>query len=174
MCIRDRLISGPSSFFVRLVFRLVVFPYVSCIAFFDFLSLPCLPWWRILLLFCYFASSLFHNPLRSLRAWSMRTPLACCLFVAFLMQIYLFFSSLPLFFSISIRTYRLLHPVYFLWILCCLGFGFWRDSLSIRMMRILIRGYADYTLLFFVWGIRFVSVIASIILCSFVFLMRSS
>ena len=46
------------------------------------------------------------------------------LFVAFLMQIYLFFSSLPLFFSISIRTYRLLHPVYFLWILCCLGFGF--------------------------------------------------
>ena len=48
---------------------------------------------------------------------------SCCLFILF------FFSSFP--FSVSIWT-SLFHPVFFLWVLCCLlAFGFCGDSFSI-------------------------------------------
>ena len=48
------------TFFVRLSFRLVVFRLVLVSPSSLLLSLPCFPWWRIVL-FCYFVSAL-HPP----------------------------------------------------------------------------------------------------------------
>ena len=65
------------------------------------------------------------------------------------------------------------HPVFFLRVIrCLLGFGFCCDSFSILVwyqICILIRTYVDRTFLFFVWGIRFVSVIVCIIFCFYLF-----
>ena len=100
-----------------------------------FFSLPCfsLVVDSVILLFRLGATP----PPRSLRASIMRIPLACCLlssffFVALLMLTYLFFFLLflPIFdFDLDIVCF---HPVFFLWVLCCLlGLGFCCDSFSI-------------------------------------------
>ena len=89
-------------------------------------------------------------PPRSLWAWSMRIPLACCLSCVVDVDLPLFFLLfLPFFdFNLGIVCF---HPVFFLWVLCCLlGFAFCCDSFSIW--------YVSYTyvrwshLFIFVWG----------------------
>ena len=110
------------------------FPFDSCIAFFAFAfaSLLSLVEDSVNMLFRLGATP----PPRSFRAWSMRIPLACCLlcsfFLALLMLTHLhYFSSLPSLFRFRFG-HRLFHPVFFLWVLCCLlGFGFCFDSFSI-------------------------------------------
>ena len=83
-------------------FRLfLVWPYSL------FFSLPCFPWWRILL-YCYFVS--VPHPTRAPCEPKVCVPLRAVFFLAFLMLIYLTL------FSISIWT-SLFHPVRFLWIL---------------------------------------------------------
>ena len=70
-------------------------------------------------------------PPRSLWAWSMRIPLACCLSCVVDVDLPLFFLLfLPFFdFDLGIVCF---HPVFFLWVLCCLlGFAFCCDSFSI-------------------------------------------
>ena len=123
-----------------------------------FFSLPCfsLVVDSVILLFRLGATP----PPRSLRASIMRIPLACCLlssffFVALLMLTYLFFFLLflPIFdFDLDIVCF---HPVFFLWVLCCLlGFGYCCDSFRIlydvntSYVCILIRTYADLTFYF--------------------------
>ena len=88
----------PCSFFRSfLSFRLAVFRFILVSPSSLLLSLPCFPWWRILL-FCYFVSAL-HPPPRSLLAWSVRAPLACCLLSSFLRcwcwLIFIFLLFLP-------------------------------------------------------------------------------
>ena len=110
--------------------------------------LPRFPWWRVLffLLFRLGATA----PPRSFRAWSMHIPLACCLLscVTDVDLFYYFPSSFPFRFRFG---HRLFHPVFFLWVLCCvLGFGFCCDSFSIGYTVyfeacILIRTHADLT-----------------------------
>ena len=103
-----------------------------------FFSLPCFPWWRILL-FCYFVSALpsprapcepevfvFPSRASSLRRW-------CCLFF--------FFSSFPF----SMLIWRSLVSSSIFLVTRISGFGFCRDSFSIRVIRILIRTYVDLT-----------------------------
>ena len=108
-----------------------------------FFSLPCFPWWRILL-FWYFVLAL-HPPPRSLRAWCMRVPLACCLLSSFLRPrcwyIVIVLLFLP-FFRFRFG-HRLFHPAFLLWVLCCRrGFGFCCDSFSVWYIScILIRTY---------------------------------
>ena len=100
----------------------------------------------------------------------MRTPLACCLLFFPSCGAYFFYSSFP--FSTSIWTSVCFHPVFFLWVLCCLiGFGFCCDSFSILVWYpcILVRTYADLTFFVLVWGIRLVSVIVCIIFRVYLF-----
>ena len=78
----------------------------------------------------YFVSALHPTP-RSLRAWSIRIPLAYCLLYCVADVDLSFFSPLP-----SLSRFRfghgLFHPLLFLWVICCLlGFGFCCDSFSI-------------------------------------------
>ena len=99
-----------SSFFLSLLsfsvvpflFRLVVLPFVSYIAFFAFLfaSPLCLVTDSVILLFRLGDTP----PPRSLRACSIRLPLACCLLSCVLAVDLFYFSSLPSLFSISIWT----------------------------------------------------------------------
>ena len=63
-----------------LSFRSSRFPFDSCIAFFALLSLPCFPWWRILL-FCYFGSA--PPPPRALLA-SLKYAYSPCALSSFL------------------------------------------------------------------------------------------
>ena len=115
--------------------RFVVFRFVSFIAFFPFLlpgmffSIPCFPWWRIMLV-CYLVSVL-HAPRAACEPELCVYPLCVVFFLAILQFFILFFfSSFP--FSTSIWT-SFVHPVFFLWALCCLlGFGFCCDSFSVR------------------------------------------
>ena len=78
-----------------LSFRLVVFAFVSCIEFFAFLFAS------MLSLVADSASRLFRlgaNPApRSLRAWSMRIPLACCLLALLMLTYSCFLLFLPFF-----------------------------------------------------------------------------
>ena len=121
-------------FSLAFVFSFCRFPFDSCIGLFTFTfaSLLSLEADYVLLLFRLGATP----PPRSFRAWSMRIPLACCLlcsfFLALLMLTHLhYFSSLPSLFRFRFG-HRLFHPVFFLWVLCCLlGFGFCFDSFSI-------------------------------------------
>ena len=119
----------PCSFFVRFVLSFCRFPFDSSSLFF---SLPCFPSRRILLL-CYFVSAL-HPPPRSWRAWSMRIPRGCWLLSSFLRSwcwFILFFLLFLPFFRFRFG-HRLFHPVFSLWVLCCLlGFGFCCDSFSV-------------------------------------------
>ena len=102
-----------------------------------FFSLPCFPSWRILL-FCYFVSAL-HPPPRSLRAWSMRIPLACCLFSCVVDVDLSIFSSLP-----SLFRFRMGHRLSScIFLACLLGFDFCCDSFSIRSMIYIYILYLD-------------------------------
>ena len=113
----------------------------------------------------------YTPPPRSLRAWSMRFPLACCLLALLMLTYHCFFLLVLPFFDFDLDIVCF-HPVFFLWVLLCclLGFGFCCDSFIILYIYvcILIRTYADCTL-FFVWCIRFVSVIVCIIFCFYLF-----
>ena len=64
------------------------------------------------------------------------------------------------------------HPVFFLWVLCCLlGFGFCCDSFSMLVMISIYLGtYVRWSNLFtFVWGLRFVSAVVCVIFCFYLF-----
>ena len=119
-----------------LSFRLVVFRLILVSPSSLLLSLPCFPWWRILL-FCYSViSSRRDTPPRApCESEKCVFPLRAVYFLALLMltyqeSLFFFFSSFP--FSISIWTSFVFHPVFFSWVLCCLlGFGFCCDSFSI-------------------------------------------
>ena len=119
-------------------------------------SLLCFPWWRILLL-CYFVLALHHPraPCETdVYVWVF--PLRAVFSLAFFMLTFFFLLLfLPFFRFVRFRFgHRLFHPVFFLWVLCCLlGFGFCCDSLrmvctSKYVFWILIRAYADLTFLF--------------------------
>ena len=107
------------------------FPFVSCIAFFAFLffSLPCFPWWRILL-FCY--SRRYTPPALLASLKDAYSPCVLSLLASLMLTYFLFFlSSLPSLFGFR-YGHRLFHPVFFWWVLCCLlGVGFCCDSFSI-------------------------------------------
>ena len=132
-------------FSLVLSFRLVVFPFVSCIALFAFLfaSLLSLVADSVILLFRLGATP----PLRSLRSWSI--PLACCLLsrVLDVDLFYFFFSSFPFFdFDLDI--------VCFILSFSC---GYYAVSsvsvsaatrLAYDNICILIRTYADLTFFF--------------------------
>ena len=95
------------------------------------LSLPCFPWWRILL-FCYFVSALHPPPALLASLKYAYSPCVLSSFIlALLMLTYLrFVSSLPSLFDFDLDIVCF-HPVFFLWVLCCLlGFGFCCDSLK--------------------------------------------
>ena len=106
------------------------FPFDSCIAFAFTLAAVL----SAMLLFCLGATP----PPRSLRAWSMRILLACCLLscvadVDLSLFIFLLFF-LPFF---DFDCHRLFHSVFFLWVLywlSLLGLGFCCDSFSVRMI----------------------------------------
>ena len=108
---------SPSLFLFRSFCR---FPFVSCIAFFTFIFASL----RSLVADSVISSRRYTPPalLASLKyAYSPCVDVDLFLF---------FFSSFP--FSISIWTSFVFHPVFFLWVLCCLlGFGFCCDSFSI-------------------------------------------
>ena len=102
---------------------------------------------------------------------------ACVLFSSFflalLMLTYLrfFFSSFLPFFDFDLDSVCF-HPVFFLWVLCCLlGFGFGCDSFSILVMISIYLGtYVRWSNLFtFVWGLRFVSAVVCVIFCFYLF-----
>ena len=80
------------------------------------LSLPCFPWWRILL-FWYFVSSL-HPPSAPCEPQVCVFPLRAVFFLAFLLFTFFFFS-LP-----SLFRFRFGHRFFilssFLWVLCCM------------------------------------------------------
>ena len=97
-CSRLYIILVPFSFFLS--FRLVVFRLFLVSPSSLIISLPCFPWWRILLL-CYFVSAL-HPPPRSLRAevcvFPLRAVSSCVVDVdlfLFLLPGIIFISSLP-------------------------------------------------------------------------------
>ena len=97
----------------------------------DICSLPCFPWWRILL-FCYPVSAL-HPPRAPCEPEVCVFPLRAVFFIAFLLLIYFTFLLFITFFRFRFG-HRLFHPVFvfFLWVLCCLlGFGFCCDSFRI-------------------------------------------
>ena len=80
--------------------------------------------------FCYFVSVL-NPPRAACEPASTRIPLACCTLSCVLPVYLLYFSSLPSLFRFRFG-HRLFHPIFFLWVLCCLlGFGFRCDSFSI-------------------------------------------
>ena len=119
-----------------LSFRLVGFRLFLVSPSSLFFSLPCFPWWRLLLL-CYFVSAL-HPPalLASLKYAHFPCVLSFVFFLAFLMLIYLFFLLFLPFFRFRFG-HRLFHPVFFLWVLCCLlGFGFCCDSFGLSLIHI--------------------------------------
>ena len=112
-------------------------PFVSYIAFFafTFASLLSLVAYSV----CYFVSALDHPP-RSLRAWSMRIPLACCLLLFLscvanveLSLLLLLFSSLPSLFRFRFGQLQCLFSSCLVLVgtCCLLGFGFCCDSFSI-------------------------------------------
>ena len=115
-----------------LSFRLVVFRLILVSASSLLLSLPSLLSLvadSVILLFRLGATP----PPRSLRASSMRIPLACYLLSllrCWCWLIFFFLLFLPIFdFDLAIVCF---HPVFFLWVLCCLlGLGFCCDSFSI-------------------------------------------
>ena len=134
------------SFSFVLSFRFVVFRLFLVSPSSLFFSLSCFPWWRILL-FCYFVSAL-HPPARSLRAWSMRIPLACCLLSCVLDVDLLFLLLFLPFFDLDLD-------------IVCFILSFSRGCyavssvfvsvatrLAYRMRCILIRTHADLTYLF--------------------------
>ena len=90
------------SFFVHfLSFRLVVFRLILVSPSSLLLSLPCFPWWRILL-FCYFVSAL-HPPRAHCEPQVCVFPLRAIFFLCCVADVdlsFFFFSSCP--FSISI------------------------------------------------------------------------
>ena len=96
-----------------------------------FFSLPCFPWWQILL-FCYFVSAVHPLPRAPCEPEVCVFPLRAVFFLALLMLIYLYFFLLFLpFFDVDLDIVCF-HPVFFLWVLCCLlGFGFCCDSFSV-------------------------------------------
>ena len=133
-----------------LSFRLVVFRLIMVSPSSLLLSLPCFPCG-----FCHSVTSSrrYTPPPRSLRASSMRVPLACCLlysfYIALLMLTYPHFFLLFLPFSISIWT----SFVFILFFSC----GYYAVSsvsvsaatrLAYDMICILIRTYADLPFLF--------------------------
>ena len=112
-----------------------------------FFSLP----WRIRLL-CYFVLAVFPPALLT----SLKYGYSPCVLSSFLRSwrwFFFFFSLLP-FFRFRFG-HHLIHPVFFLWVLCCLlGFGYCCDSFRIlydvntSYVCILIRTYADLTFYF--------------------------
>ena len=77
----------------------------------------------------------------------MRIPLACCLLLSCVADVdlslfFFFLLFLPFFdFDLDIVCF---HPVFFLWVLCCLlGFGFCCDSFSIWYVSWLAKFHAD-------------------------------
>ena len=110
-----------------------------------FFPLPCFPWWRILFI-CYFVSAI--HPLAFIASLKYAYSPCVLSFLALLMLTYLTFSYLPSLFRFRLG-HRLLHPVFFLWLLCCLlGFGLCCNSFNIRMICIPIRTHADLTFYF--------------------------
>ena len=86
----------------------------------------------------------------------------------------LLFSSLPSPFDFDLDMVRF-HPVFFLWVLCCLlGFGFCCDSFSIRMIHMLciyiyLDTYADRTFSFLSEVLRSIPLVFSY--CVYYYLM---
>ena len=136
-----------------LPFSFCCFSFVSCVAFFAFL-------FRCLALlgggFFSFVSVL-HPPPALLASLHICIFPLCAVFLAY-------------FFRFRFGR-RLFHPVFLMWVLCCLlGFDFCCGSLAYDMY--LIRTYADLTYLCFAWGIWFVLVTVYYLLFLFVFLLR--
>ena len=122
--------------------------------------------------FCYsVVSSRRYTPPRSLRAWSMRIPLAFCLLSSFsrwwCWLIFTFFFS-SFHFSISSWT-SFVFILYFSCGYCAVS------SVSVSAATRLaydmyLNTYVRWSHLFiFVWGIRFVSVVVCVIFCFFLF-----
>ena len=160
----------PCSSFDRFVLSSCRFPFDSCIAFFafTFAFLLSLVADSVILLFRLGAIP----PPCSLRAWSMRIPLACCLLSSFLrcwcwLIFFCFFASFP--YSMSIWT----SFVFILSFSC----GYYAvSSVSVSAATrlayyIYVSWYVPWFHLFIsVWGIRFVSVIiVCTIFCFYLF-----
>ena len=97
-----------------------------------FVSISCFPWALVAdsVIFCYFASVL-HPPPAVCEPQVCVLALRAVFFLALLLLTFFFFHSLPCFSLIRFKT-RFFHPVFFLWVQCCLlGFGFCCDSFSI-------------------------------------------
>ena len=93
----------------------------------------------------------------------MRIPLACCLLCCVLaVDLFIYFSSLPSLFSISIWTSFVSSCLFLVGTMLSPRFRFLL-RLVWHITCILVRTCADLTFLFFGWGIRFVSVIVCII-----------
>ena len=136
----------PPSLFLFRSFRPFVlsFAFVSCIACFPFFSLPCFPWWRILL-FCYFVSALHPPRLASVKYACSPCVQSLCVFdVDFF---FFFFSSVP--FPISIWTSCVSSCLFLVGTMLSPRFRYLL-RLVWHMICILIRRYADLTFLFFV------------------------
>ena len=99
-----------------------------------FVSLPCFPWWRILL-FCYLVSALHPHPRTPCEPEVCVFSLRAVFFLAFLMLTYfVFLLFLPFFNSICISLVS--SWVFFLWVIyicCLLGFGFCCESFSMYL-----------------------------------------
>ena len=78
----------------------------------------------------------------------------------------LFFSPLPSLFRFRFG-HRLLHPVFFLWVLCCLlGFGFCWDSLSMWHVSWYVRTYVTLLLLPEICDLfQLLCVLCSVLIC---------
>ena len=120
-------------------------------------------WQRSALLCTWYAFTATPPP-RCLLPCKSAYTLVCFLLYCFLAFIsFIFFLFLAFFyFDLDVDVF---HPVFFLWVLCCL-LSFCCDSLSVRIMCIwYVRTLIS--LFFFVWRVRFVWVIACIIFCFF-------
>ena len=121
-------------FLVRFVLSSCRFPFVSCIAFFAFLLVS------LLSLMVDYIILLFHlgatPPCALCEPQACVFPLRSVFFLAFQMltYFYFFFSSFP--FSTRFG-HSLFHPVFFLWVLCLLVFGFCCDSFNIYELTVL-------------------------------------
>ena len=128
---------------------------------------PCFPWWRILL-FCFYFVSVLHSLPRSLRASSMRIPLACCLLscVADVDLSFLFFCSLPSLFRFRFRHRLFSSCLFLLGTMLSPRFRFLL-RLVWHMICILIRTYADVTFLFLseVHDLFQLCVLSSVFIC---------
>ena len=160
---------SPSLFLFSFVlsFRILVFRLFLVSPSSTFFSLPCFPWWRILL-FCYFVSALRRTPSPALLA-SLKYACSPCVLSSFLRS-WCWFIYFFLLFLFRFRFgHRLCHPVFFL-----VGTYAVSSVLVSAATRLANDKYLDtyvrWSHLFvFVWGTRFVSFIVCITFRFFIF-----